>query len=105
MVEGVEQGPVLVGTFLSGGRPGSQLIASAAVPCRGRGAGLAPCHTRSGPRDGVVPRRVPPASILGCVRCGGLACVHPVTDASGFLYRPSFDGGLGRCSGAFSCGR
>ena len=27
------------------------------------------------------------------------------TDASGFPYRPSFDGGLGRCPGAFSCGR
>ena len=28
--------------------------------------------------------RVPPASVLGCVRCGCLACVDPVTDASGF---------------------
>ena len=27
-----------------------------------------------------------------------------VTDASGFPYRPSFDGGLGRCTGAVSCG-
>ena len=34
-----------------------------------------------------------------------LACVDPVTDASGFPYRPSFDGGLGRCTGAVSCGR
>ena len=34
-----------------------------------------------------------------------LACVDPVTDASGFLERPSFDGGLGRCIGAVSCGR
>ena len=50
------------------------------------------------------PWRVPPASVLGCVRCGGLACVDPVTDASGFPYRPSFDGGLGRCTGAVSCG-
>ena len=51
------------------------------------------------------PWRVPPASVLGCVRCGGLACVDPVTDASGFPYRPSFNGGLGRCTGAVSCGR
>ena len=32
-----------------------------------------------------------------------LACVHLVTDASGFPYRPSFDGGLGWCTGADSC--
>ena len=34
-----------------------------------------------------------------------LACVDPVSDASGFPYLPSFDGGLGRCTGAVSCGR
>ena len=33
------------------------------------------------------------------------ACVDPVTDASGFQYRPSFDGGLGRYTRAVSCGR
>ena len=33
------------------------------------------------------------------------ACVDPVTDASGCPYRPSFDGELGRCTGAVSCGR
>ena len=33
-----------------------------------------------------------------------LACVDQVTGASGFPYRPSFDGGLGRCTGAVSCG-
>ena len=33
------------------------------------------------------------------------ACVDPVTDASGFPYRPSFDGGLGRSTGAVLCGR
>ena len=49
--------------------------------------------------------RVPPASVFGCVRCGGLVCVDPVTDASGFPYRLSFDGGLGRCTGAVLCGR
>ena len=34
-----------------------------------------------------------------------LACVDPVTDASGFPYRPSFDEGLSQCTGAVSCGR
>ena len=34
-----------------------------------------------------------------------VACVDPVTHASSFSYRPSFDGGLGRCTGAVSCGR
>ena len=51
------------------------------------------------------PWRVPPASVLGCVRCDGLACVDPVTDACGFPYRPSCNGGLGRCTGAVLCGR
>ena len=36
--------------------------------------------------------------MLGCVRCSGLACVDPVPDASRFPYRPSFDGGLSRCT-------
>ena len=56
------------------------------------------------PRWGC-PWRGPPALVLGCLRCGGLACVDPVTDASGLPYRPSFDGGLGWCTGAVSCGR
>ena len=42
---------------------------------------------------------------LGLRALRWLACVDPVTDASGFPYRPSFDGGLGRCTGAVSCGR
>ena len=33
----------------------------------------------------------------------GLACGDPVTHTSCFLDRPSFDGGLGRCSGAVLC--
>ena len=33
------------------------------------------------------------------------ACVDPVTDASGLLYCPAFDKGLGRCTRALSCGR
>ena len=76
----------------------------AAGPCRGRGAGLAPRQTLPGPAM-ALSLRVPLASVLGCVRCGGLACVDPVTDASGFPYRPSFDEGLGRCTGTVSCGR
>ena len=38
-----------------GGRPRTGLIVPAAGPRRGRGAGLAPRRTLSGPRDGVVP--------------------------------------------------
>ena len=42
---------------------------------------------------------------LGLCALQWLACVDPVTDTSGFPYRPSFDGGLGWCTGAVSCGR
>ena len=42
---------------------------------------------------------------LGLRALRWLACVDPVTDTSGFPYRPSFDGGLGWCTGAVSCGR
>ena len=73
------------------------------LPRQGRWAHSASYPFRA-PRWGC-PWRVPPASVLGCVRCGGLACVDPVTDASGFPYRLSCDGGLGRCTGAVSCGR
>ena len=38
-----------------GGRPRTGLIVPAAGPRQGRGAGLAPRRTRSGPRDWVVP--------------------------------------------------
>ena len=80
-----------------GGRP-------AAGPCRGRGAGLAPQEPVRGSRWGCFWRFLP-ASVLGCVHCGGWSCVDPVTDASGFPYRPSLDRGLGWCTGAVSCGR
>ena len=62
----------------------------------------------------VVPVRGPPMRLslagpsgvgLGLLAVRWLACVDPITDASGFPYRPSFDGGLGRCTGAVSCGR
>ena len=42
---------------------------------------------------------------LGLPALRWLACVDPVTDTSGFRYHPSFDGGLGRCTRAVSCGR
>ena len=42
---------------------------------------------------------------LGLRALRWLPCVDPVTDVSGFPYRPSFDGGLGGCTGAVSCGR
>ena len=61
------------------------------VPIRGPAMGL----SLAGP-SGVS---------LGLRALRWLACVDPVTDASGFPYRPSFDGGLGRCTGAVSCGR
>ena len=73
------------------------------LPRHGRWARSA-SYPFGAPRWGC-PWRVAPASVLGCVRSGGSACVDLVTDASGFPYRPSFDGGLGRCTGAVSCGR
>ena len=75
----------------------------APLPRQGRWARWA-SYPFTAPRWGC-PWRVPPASVLGCVRCGGSACVDLVTDTSGFLYRPPFDGGLGRCTWAVSCGR
>ena len=35
---------------------------------------------------------------LGLRALRWLGCVDPVTDASGFRYRPAFDGGSGRCT-------
>ena len=54
-----------------GGRQRTGLIVPAAGPRRGRDDWLAPRRTRSRPRDGDCPWRVPPAPVLGCVRCGG----------------------------------
>ena len=53
-----------------GGRPRTGLIVLAAGPRRGRGAGLSASYPFGAPRWGC-PWRVPPASVLGCVRCGG----------------------------------
>ena len=87
-----------------GGQPRTGLFVPAAGPCRGRGSGLAPRRTRSGPCDGVLPggslRRW---SWAACA--AWFMCVDPVTDASSFLYRPCFDRGPSRCTGAVSCGR
>ena len=47
----------------------------------------------------------PSGARLGLRALRWLACVDPLTDASGFSYRPSFNRGLGRCTGAVSCGR
>ena len=78
-----------------GARPRTGLIVPAAGPRQGRGAGLAPRRTRSGPRDRVVPAG-PSGVGLGLRALRWLACVDPVTDASGFPYRLSFHGGLGQ---------
>ena len=51
------------------------------------------------PRWGC-PWRVPLALASGCVRCGGVARVDPVSHASSLSYRPSLDRGLGQCTGA-----
>ena len=88
-----------------GGRLRTGLFVPAAGPCRGKGARRAPRRTRSGPWDGVVPGRSLRLRSWAACAAVVLACVDPVTDASGVPYRPSFDGGLGRCTGAVSCGR
>ena len=63
---------------------------------------VVPCP---GPCDGVVlARLLQLRSPAACAR-GGLPCADPVTEASGFLYRPSFDKGLRQFTGAVSCGR
>ena len=80
-----------------GGWPGTGLIVPAAGPCRGKGAGLAP--RRRGPAMGLS--LAGPSGFGLWLRALRLfPCVDRVTDASGFLYRPSFDGGLGRRTGA-----
>ena len=75
---------------------------------------LAPAEARALDSLRVVPVQGPAMGLslagasgfsLGLRALRLFACVDPVTDASGTPYRPSFDGGLGRCSGAVSCGR
>ena len=83
-----------------GGGPRTGFIVPAAGLCRGRGAGRVP-----EPRDGVVPGGSIQLQSWAACAAVVLACVDPVTDASGFSYRPSFDRELRRCTGAVSCGR
>ena len=75
---------------------------------------LAPAEAEALGSLRVVPARGPamglslagPSGVgLGLRALRWLASVDPVTDASGFSDCPSFDGGLGRCTGAVSCGR
>ena len=75
---------------------------------------LAPAEAGALGSLSVVPVRGPamglslagPSGVgLGLRALRWFACVDPVTDASGFPYHPSFDGGLGRCTGAVLCGR
>ena len=99
-------GPGFIG-WLRGARGGGQragLIVPAARPRRSGGAGLALRRTRSGPAMRLS--LAGPSDVglgLRALRC--FACVDPVTDASGFPYRLSFDRGLGGCTGAVSPGR
>ena len=85
----------------------------------GRGPGslclpLAPAEAGALGSLRVVPVRGPAmglslagfsGNVLGLRALRWLACLDPVTDASGFSDRPSFDRGLGRCTGAVLCGR
>ena len=66
-----------------------------AGPCRGGGAGLAPRSSRSGPRK-ELSLTGPSGVGLGLPGLRWFACVDPVTDASGFSCRLSFDGGFVR---------
>ena len=86
-----------------GGRPRTGLIVLPPAP--------AEAGTLSSLR--VVPVRGPalglslagPSGVgLGLRALRWLACVDPVTDVSGFPYPLSFDGELGWCTGAVSCG-
>ena len=75
-----------------GGRPRTGLFVSAAGPCRGRGLASVRVVPVRGPAMGLS--LAGPSGVgLGLRVLRWLACVDPVTDASGFLYRPSFDRG------------
>ena len=86
----------------AGREPGSLCLPLAPAEARARGAlRVVPVW---GPAMGVS-LAGPFGFGLGLRALRWVACVDPVTDASGFPYRPSFDGGLGRCTGAVSRGR
>ena len=87
-----------------GSWPRTGLIVPAAGPRRDRGQGSLCVVPVRGPVMGLS--LAGPSGVgLGLRALRWLACVDPVTDASSFPYRPSFDGGLGRCTAAVSCGR
>ena len=87
------------------GLPGTGLLVPAACPCRGRGAGLAPCCTRFLGLAMGLSRAGPSTVGLGQQALQWFACADQVTDASGFPYCLSFNGGFGRCTRAVLCGR
>ena len=87
-----------------GGWPRTGIFVPASGPCRG----WALCSLRvvsvRGPAIRLSLAR-PSSVALGLRALRWFACADPVTDASGFPYRSSFDGGLCQCSRAVSCGR
>ena len=98
--------PALLGGFAghaeAGREPGSLCLPLA--PAEAGALGSLRVVPARGPAMGLS--LVGPSSVcLGLRALRWFACVDPVTDASGFPYRPSFDGGLGRCTGAVSCSR
>ena len=86
----------------AGREPGSLCLPLA--PAEAGTLGLLRVVPVRGPALGLSLAR-PSGVGLGLCALRWLACVDPVTDASGLPYRPSFDGGLGWCTGAVSCGR
>ena len=84
--------------WLHGARGGwlrTGLIVPATGPRRGRGAGLAPRRTRSGPAMGLFVAGTSGVG-LGLRALRWMVCVDPVTEASGLPYRPSSDRAQGR---------
>ena len=73
------------------------------LPRQGRWARSASYPFRA-PRWGCT-WRIPPALVLGCLRCGELACADPVTRASSYPNNPSLDIGVSWCTGVVSCAR
>ena len=83
-----------------GGRPRTGLFVPAVAPAEAgalRSLRVVPVR---GPAMGLS--LAGPSGVgLGLRALRWLACVDPVTEASGFPDCPSFDGGLGRCTGVF----
>ena len=91
-----------VGHAEAGREPGSLSLPLATA----RAGALASLRVVSGRGPSMGWSLAAPCGVgLGLLALRWLACLDPVTDASRFRYRQSFDGGLGRCRGAVSCGR